>query len=247
MSRMRALIQGAGVTAFLGLALPAGAANYVFGTDGTPLLCVPEQDVPEHQKGLTASALNLTIVPPGANFRHVVIVHYEAPEIRVAIPGFHFRADYADDDPPNIIAASVSLMSDAAMKHPPGAAAGPDVGRIWDRNGACKDALIAQVPGSSTWLVRCRQDTFGHILFDRLPGTEPRPEDLYTSVLATCRYQHIRFGPHAGSKFERCTRRLNVSGLRLDYNVEIENANLIPQIDAFLRTKVDGWKRNCEM
>jgi hypothetical protein len=222
--------------------IKADASNFEFGVGGRPLICVPESSVPDFGRSLTRSSLSLVSrnVP-----LEMVIVHYDAAEIMRAIPEFHINRAYRYNESPNVVSATVYLITEKYKHISEGAAAGPDAENIWNRTGACKQPVIAKVPGSSTFLAKCDRDQFWHILFDRRPGADQRPNDIYDSVLAECTHTGVGFGIHKGAELENCTRRITIEDFRVDYQFQVENALVIPEMDAFLRSKIGSWKRNC--
>jgi hypothetical protein len=240
--KMRALATYACATFLALFGAKADALGYEFGVGGKPLICVPEASVPDFNRSLTHSSLSLL---PGDVPLELVIVHNDAVEITRAIPGFHINPGYRYNDSPNVMSATVYLITEKYKRTPEGAAAGPDAENIWNKAGACREPVIAKVPGSSAYLAKCDRGNFWHILFDRYPGADQRPHNVYDSVLAECTHTSVGFGPHKGAELESCTRRIVIDTFRIDYQFQVENERVIPQMDAFLRSKIDSWERNC--
>jgi hypothetical protein len=239
---MRALAKYICATCLALFGIKADASTYDFGVGGKPLICVPDVSVPDFNRSLMHSSLSLS--PADTPFE-LAIVHYDAMEIRRAIPGFHIDPEYRYSDSPNVMSATVYLITEKYKRTPEGAAAGPSAENIWNKTGACKEPVIAKVPGSSAYLAKCDNNDFWHILFDRYPGINQRPRNIYDSVLAACTHTSVGFGPHKGVELESCTRRIVIDNFRIDYQFQVENTHVIPQMDTFLRSKIDSWKRDC--
>lgn len=239
---MRALAKYASVIFLALFGIKADASGYEFGVGGKPLICVPEANVPDFNRSLTHSSLSLL---PADVPIELVIVHYDAAEITRSIPGFYIDPGYHYNDSPNVTSATVYLITEKYKRISEGAAAGPDAENIWNKAGTCRKPVIAKVPGSSAYLAKCDRDNLWHILFDKRPGTDHPPRNIYDSVLAECTHTSIGFGPHKGAELENCTRRIVVDNFRIDYQFQVENARVIPQMDAFLRSKIDSWEHNC--
>jgi hypothetical protein len=221
---------------------------YVFGIEGRPVICVPKTDVPAYNRNLTHSSLSIV---PGKSPVDLMTFQYNYPEVIRAIPRFNRNSNYRDDDPANTIFGGVSLIGDEySYIWPTGIGAGRDVEFIWNRDGPCGNPVIVKVPRSSDYLARCTgalndPEHVLHILYDRQPGVGRPPADIYSTVLARCTHLRIGFGPHKGVELEDCLREFVVGHFLIDYEFQIENAGVVPQMDAFLRSKIESWKRNC--
>lgn len=222
------------------LATAAHAGIYKFGINGKPLFCLYSKNIPD----FAPPNPSLTLKPKSWP-TDLVILHYDAAEVRKEIPAFHVNADYRLDDPPNVLSADISLVSQKYTQTNLGDAAGPDAVDIWKRSAHCKTPTVIKVPGTAYFLTKCDTTNFWHIMFDNAPNGGASAEEIYEHVLAECTHTSIGFGPHKGQELENCKRRIYIENLRADYDFQIENAKIIPQMDNFLRTQERSWKKNC--
>lgn len=240
---MRKLAMCLGTALLLSSGVNADVSGYVFGVGGKPFICVPENVVPEYNRDITYSSLS--IVPKSGVPHELFTFNFFEPEVVRDIAGFAVNPQYRADDPPNTIFGYIGLVDSNYKRIPLGGAAGPDAVNIWNRTPPCMQPVIVKVPGSTDYLAKCDRANFWHILFDRLPGSGPRPANIYESVLAECNHTSIGFGPHKGAELDDCIRRIDYQNFRVDYHFEIENAGVIPKMDAFIRSKIDSWSRRC--
>ena len=219
----------------------AETAYYVFGVGGKPLICIPVSSVPD----FAPPEPSLNIQPGDVPFE-LAILHYNAAQIKSAIPTYYSLPAYAQDSSPNVLSADVSVVDHKYTKMLLGEAAGTDAVDIWNRTGRCKSPVITTVPGTSNSLAKCDSNSFWHILFDQKPSAITTSNNVYRHVLAECTHTSIGFGPHNGQELENCTRRIFIDYFRVDYDFQIENTKVIQKMDAFLKAKEESWKRNCQ-
>jgi hypothetical protein len=222
--------------------LALGAGPKEFGVDGRPIICVPPSEIFEFNRALTTSDLFLGQHSVG---RALVIVRYNYTEIKNDISKFHFDHRYGINDSPNTLSAFVYYI-------PPGErktftlAGSPDAKNILDKSATCKQPVVTPISGSGMYLAKCDRKSFWQILFDKRSGGGHALKGVYDTVLAECTHTSIGFGPHKGTELENCTRRTVIEDFRVDYQFQIENADVIPRLDAFLRSKIDSWERKCK-
>jgi hypothetical protein len=204
------------------------------------LFCFSDKNIPDFAPPYPSLTLN-----PESGPTDLVIVHYNTQEIRREIPAFRVNSAYSIDDPPNILSAEVFLVSPKYTRGDLGEAAGSNAIDIWNRSGSCKSPTVVRVPNTAYFLSKCDSTNFWHILFDREPNGAASQDEIYRHVLAECTHISIKFGPHMGQELENCKRRIFIEALRVDYDFQIENARVIPQMDGFLKAREKSWKKNC--
>lgn len=221
---------------------PAEALAYEFGIGGKPLICVPDDIVPDYNQSVTHSSLAL-VAEAGVPLDLFTFNFFE-PEISRKVPGFALHPGYQTDDSPNSIFGSVDLIPENHILISPGADTGPAV-RIWNRTPPCSQPVIVRVPNSYTYLAKCDREDFWHVLFNRRPGSVQHPVNVYETVLARCTHTSVGFGPHKGAELEDCIRAITYKRFLIEYHFDVMNAGVIPKIDAFMRAEIDFWSRRC--
>lgn len=227
--------------ALVSLALASGDMH-VFGVGGKPVLCVPQGDTDSALLPYADESINLQ---PGAGRTPGFAFLFGPAVAQSALKGWYIKPGFSKHPYANTLSGTVSFLGRDDRERFGSAMRARSTRDEWFAQGQCPDAVVKKLQGTGTYEVKCSESADYGSIWNRAPSARsrmPNPNDL---VLATCNFQNIEMGPYVGRALRTCSRIIVIGEFMFDYRFQEENAWLIPEMDSFLQSKLEFWKRDC--
>jgi len=220
----------------------SAVGQHRFGVDGKALLCVPDSEMDPLLKSYADEATHLQLDSgrtPGFAFL------FRSEVMKSAIPRYVTKAEFDDHPYTNALSGTVGFLNQNDRVRLGSGMRARAVEDEWFAKGACPHPIVTFLPDAELYEVKCNPNADYSAIWNRPPDPKismPNPNEF---VVATCQSRGIGLGPYAGQNLNSCARVAIVEGFLVDYRFQAENVAMIPKMDAFVRGKLVGWKKNC--
>jgi len=220
----------------------SGPAMYDFGTGGTKVLCVPAQEMDQSLIPFTTVSTHLQVV---AGKEPDFAVLYNAPYMRKFIHAYAVNTGFPEAYLGNQLWAEIDFIRPQDKNRYGPGMRGWFADEIWHGRSPCERAFVQHIAGTGYFRAQCGWGDENVLLLNRAPNAHSPMPDLNAFVVASCRRNHINFGPYEGAVDRTCQRSLIADGFLVTYHFQEQNTALIPQFDGFFGSKIAEWRRSC--
>lgn len=215
---------------------------HVFGVGGKPILCVPTTELDPLLLQYADSGVDNR---PGSGRVPGFAFWFSPESIRAFSPRYVVVMALDGHPYANALLGTVGFLGEDDRKRLGPSMRARAVEDQWYGQGQCSNRAIAPLVGIGFFKIQCEAIADYAAVWNRAPSpsmTMPVPDEF---VVATCRYAEVNRGPYAGQIFKNCTRVINTGELLVEYRIQEENMNLIPDLDLTVRHRIAQWKENC--
>jgi hypothetical protein len=220
-----------------------GDYQHVFGINGKPVLCVPNSDMDPWVLRYADESTDIDVEPghtPGFGFL------FSSRFMRSIISRYSIVQGFEGLRYVNTLSGTVGFLGQEDRARLGPAMRARDIQDEWYSRGKCPQPTVRPID-TKLYEVRCNAGADYSAIWNRAPDPKmimPKPNEF---IVTTCEYKTIPLGPYQGKSLRTCARVVIIDGFLVDYKLQQENVELIPEIDSMIRKKLSEWKRNCSI